>query len=304
MRSTHSAWQRAVLSVFHLQPRFAVYLCGGLFLLIAAADLFTPPQLNLSLFYAFVILLATWNAGFAAGIFFALAAGVMEWQNMSGHPALYSFYWYVWLANKWFTSIVVVALTHPLRVLFDRHQAAARIDPLTEAANQKYFREILQMEIVRSARSGEPFAVAVMDCDDFKLVNDQYGHLTGDFVLRTVVDTAKRCTRRADTVARLGGDEFAILLPAANKEHAAEVVKRLRAKIQEHDAGRHQWTITLSIGLATFEATQLDAEGVIALCDSLMYRAKRGGRGQILHEHFARTSDAKVELAPSAAASG
>jgi diguanylate cyclase (GGDEF)-like protein len=298
MRSTRIAWQRAVLALFHLRSKVAVYVCGGLFLLIAIADILTPPELNLSLFYVFVILLATWNAGFASGAVFALAAGFMQWEvlSMLPGPHLHSVYWYVWLANRWVTFVVVVALTHPLRILFDRHRAAARIDALTEAANQKYFRELLQVEITRSARSGEPLAVAFMDCDDFKLVNDQFGHAVGDSVLRTVVETARGCTRRTDTVARLGGDEFGILLSGATSEQAGEALNRLRTKIQAHRVGG-QWPITLSIGLATFDRTALDPEAVIALCDSLMYRAKRTGRGHMLHEHFAASGDQLATLA-------
>jgi len=286
--ATRSAWHRLILALFHLPRAVAILLCVSLFVVIATADLVTPPQVDLSLFYVFVILLATWNLGFQGGAVFALGSAAMQWIALSDHSlaVVYSVYWYLWLANRWFTFFIVVALTYPLRVLFDRFESATRTDPLTEAANRTYFAEMLAMQLARNVRSGECFAVAFMDCDDFKQINDHHGHAVGDSVLHTVVQTAKQHTRPSDTVARLGGDEFALLLPGAANADALAVVKRLQSKLAERMIAARGAT-TLSIGLASFERTTLDVAGVIALCDSLMYRAKRSGRGQIAHEHIA-----------------
>ncbi|MBV8031608.1 MAG: GGDEF domain-containing protein [Betaproteobacteria bacterium] len=188
----------------------------------------------------------------------------------------------MWLLDRWGTFFVVVALTHPLELLFRRHEAASRIDGLTGAANQQYFRELLDREINRSARSGGTFSVALVDCDDFRLINDEFGNVVGDAVLRTIADAITKCIRRSDTAARLGGDEFAILLPDSTIDNAREIVQRLRGKLLEHKL--NDWTITLSIGLASFQGSRLDAEGIIAFCDSLMDRAKRSGKGQIAAE--------------------
>jgi len=202
-----SVWHKAVVSLFRLPPRAALYVCAVLFVALAAADLLTPPQLNLSIFYVFVILLAVWNVGPGAGVCFAVAAGVVQWLELSqiSTPYLHSIYWYFWLANRWLTFLLVIVLTDPVRALFERHRAAARIDPLTGAANQKHFHELVSVEAARSTRTQEPFAVVFMDCDDFKLVNDQFGHASGDTLLRRIVETARESTRASDTVARLGG---------------------------------------------------------------------------------------------------
>ena len=262
--------------------------------MVGIADILTPPQLDLSLFYVFVILLATWNLGLFSGAAVAFLSGLMQWLSLSQHPSpvLHSFYWYFWLANRWFTFVIVVALTYPLRVMFDRYQAAARVDPLTEAANYKYFREILRMQLTRNSRLREPFAVVFMDCDDFKQINDRYGHAVGDSVLRAVVHTAKRHTRPSDTVARLGGDEFALLLSSVSGTNALAIVRRLQSAVGAEKVA-DDWSPKLSIGLACFDTTTLDEEGVIALCDSLMYRAKRSGKGQIVHEQIIGSHEAE-----------
>jgi len=89
-------------------------------------------------------------------------------------------------------------------------------------------------------------------------------------------------------VARLGGDEFAILLPEANEPQALEVLRRLQSSIEKESFGP-SWRASVSIGLATFQGLKVQAEDVIALCDSLMYRAKRAGKGQIVHEQALAT---------------
>ena len=284
MVSQLGVWQRRILGLFHLRPATAVVMCGALFFAIAAIDILTPPELNLSLLYVVVILIATWNAGLTAGLAFAIGSSFVQYLALSAYPApvLFSFYWWVWLLDRWGTFFVVVALTHPLELLFRRHEAASRIDGLTGAANQQYFRELLDREINRSARSGGTFSVALVDCDDFRLINDEFGNVVGDAVLRTIADAITKCIRRSDTAARLGGDEFAILLPDSTIDNAREIVQRLRGKLLEHKL--NDWTITLSIGLASFQGSRLDAEGIIAFCDSLIDRAKRSGKGQIAAE--------------------
>jgi len=129
-----------------------------------------------------------------------------------------------------------------------------------------------------------------MDCDDFKLVNDQFGHASGDTLLRRIVETARESTRASDTVARLGGDEFAILLPNTPEAGARAAVSRFK-KALESDRTPVQWDVTLSIGVASFEDANFDADQILKLSDSIMYRAKRAGRGQIAYEHFASVAE-------------
>ena len=256
----------------------------SLFLVLAIADVLTPLELDLSLFYVPIILVATWNLGFEVGAGFALGAAVVQLVALSAHPLTitYSFYWYVWLVNRWFTFFVVVALTYALRIMFER-TLGGRTDSLTTAANRRYFAEVLRMQLARHAWSGETFAVAFMDCD-FKQISDRHGRGARDAALDAVVQTARRHDRGFDMIARLGADEVGMLMPGVTGTEALAIVQKLRAELAERSG-----PVELNIGLAYFGATRLDAEGVIALCDSLMHRAKRNGKGQIVYEQVANS---------------
>ena len=261
----------------------------SLFLVLAIADILTPLELDLSLFYVPIILLATWNLGFEVGAGFALGAAVVQLVALSAHPLTitYSFYWYVWLVNRWFTFFVVVALTYALRIMFERTSAGMRTDIVTTAANRRYFAEVLRMQLARHAWSGETFAVAFMDCD-FKQISDRHGRRAGHAALNGVVQAARHHDRGFDTIARLGAEEVGMLMPGVTSAEALAIVQKLRAELAERSG-----PVELSIGLAYFEATRLDAEGVMAVCDSLLQRAKRNGKGQIIHEHVASSPRAE-----------
>jgi diguanylate cyclase (GGDEF)-like protein len=283
-----------IIRLFQLPRTPAFLLCIGLFVALAIVDILTPPELDLSLFYVPIILIGTWNLGFGVGAGIALGAAAVQLVALSEHPLeiIYSFYWYLWLVNRWFTFFVVVALTYLLRIMFDRLDTEVRTDTLTTAANRRYFAEILRMQLARHAWSGETFAVAIMECDDFKEINDRQGRAARDAVLNTVVQTARRHDRGFDTIARLGADKFGLLMPGVSSTDALAIVQRLRAELAERSTARRE-PVQLSIGLAYFEATRLDVEGVITLCDSLMHRAKRDGKGQIVHEHAAKPQSAQ-----------
>jgi len=130
-------------------------------------------------------------------------------------------------------------------------------------------------------RTGEPFSIAYMDCDNFKLVNDRFGHIQGDALLCGLVETIQENARPSDTVARLGGDEFAILLPQADSAHAGEIAKRLQQKIQLLMNGNN-WPATVSLGVATFRKPPVSPEEALSACDALMYQAKGAGKGKVV----------------------
>jgi len=258
--------------------------------MLAIADVLTPLELDLSLFYVPIILFATWNLGFEVGAGFALGAAVVQLVALSAHPLTitYSFYWYVWLVNRWFTFFIVVALTYALRVMFEQTSAEMRTDIVTTVANRRYFAEVLRTQLARHAWSGETFAVAFMICDDSGQTSHRHGRGASDAALNAVVQTARRHDRGFDTIARPGADEVGMLMPGVTGTQALAIVQRIQAELAERSD-----PVEISIGLACFQATRLDAEGVIALCDSLLQRAKRNGKGQIIHEQVANPSRAQ-----------
>jgi diguanylate cyclase (GGDEF)-like protein len=278
-------WQQRVQALFTLERQHAIVLCAALFVAIAIADVVTPPALNLTFAYVFVILLACWNIGTAAALVYAALASAIQvfalW-DLQGR-ALTTLYWWIIVGNRVFTFVLVVVLTAPLRSLYRDHLANARYDSLTGAVNRRQFVEILAIEIARSKRAGGPFSVAYFDCDNFKNINDTRGHAEGDVLLRTAVETMQQNVRLIDTVARVGGDEFIVLLPGTGGAVAVPTMERVRADLNRIMASNN-WPVSFSIGLGSFETCELSPEEVMANCDALMYRAKGAGKDGIVHE--------------------
>jgi diguanylate cyclase (GGDEF)-like protein len=157
-----------------------------------------------------------------------------------------------------------------------RERRLMRTDPLTLLDNGPAFRRSVEAEANRARRNGRPLAIAFLDCDRFKQVNDTLGHPVGDEVLTTVAATLRSNVRNYDIVARPGGDEFALLLPDTPPDGARTVVERVHAALRTTMASRG-WNVTFSIGVATFPEPPADALEMIRTADALMYEAKRAG---------------------------
>ena len=285
LRLARSRWQQRVQWLYTMGPRTTAGVCTALFVIVAVVDYLTPPVLNLTFAYVLVILLATWNIGTGAGAAFAALSSLMQVIAVLQLATVekYSVYWWMILGNRVFTFAVVVALTAPLRKLYDRERINARIDGLTGAVNRKHFDDLLATEISRSLRSGEAFTVAYIDCDDFKAVNDAHGHVAGDELLRGIVASMRRALRVTDVASRIGGDEFAILFPRTEGSEALRALERIRADLRQV-FGRNRWQTSLSIGAATFRRTKLAPADIVAACDALMYRAKSAGKDRVVYE--------------------
>ena len=151
----------------------------------------------------------------------------------------------------------------------------ANEDSLTGLANRRVFGEVLTREVARSRRTHEPLSVVVFDVDYFKRVNDTYGHLAGDDVLRHVAHVLAGAARDIDLVARYGGEEFTAILPNCNLDDAVRVAERMRSGIS---GDARLAGITLSAGVASMPVNAGDEDGLIAAADEAMYTSKRAGR--------------------------
>jgi diguanylate cyclase (GGDEF)-like protein/PAS domain S-box-containing protein len=155
-------------------------------------------------------------------------------------------------------------------------------DALTGVFNRRHVEEVLSKEIVRAERHARPLAVAILDADLFKRVNDTYGHQTGDEVLRAISQRCQRALRSNDLLGRYGGEEFVIVFPETTLEEAGAVAERLRATIADApvEVGGHALGVTVSIGLAA-HAPGLDMDKLLRGADDALYRAKQGGRNLV-----------------------
>ncbi|ATW24766.1 GGDEF domain-containing protein [Candidatus Formimonas warabiya] len=144
-------------------------------------------------------------------------------------------------------------------------------DPLTGLRNRRYFDQKLADEIERYKRTKRPLSLAILDLDNFKKINDTYGHLEGDRVLIELSNILKTHTRAMDTVARWGGEEFAIILPETNIEGAKICAERIRNLVENCTSC---YKITVCIGIASCAGDNMDVDRLIALTDQALYKAK------------------------------
>src|SRR5438309_10589622 len=168
-------------------------------------------------------------------------------------------------------------------------QRLAETDPLTWLFNRRHFDRRLEAECNRALRAEHLLALLMIDVDQFKSINDRFGHRTGDAVLRLVAAGITQAVRLYDVPTRYGGDEFAIILPEADSEVASRVARRVlektAAQVLPADLSSAGRTIGLSIGIATFPRPSGDAPALIESADTAMYKPKERGRGVRVWEH-------------------
>lgn len=159
-------------------------------------------------------------------------------------------------------------------------------DGLTGLYNHRYFQEILQTELIKSSESGQPLSLMLIDIDFFKAVNDKYGHINGDKVLKEVGQELVNLVRKCDVVARYGGEEFTIILPETNISRARVLAQRVRRGIEQRSIilGEQKMSVTVSIGLICSENTEetsIRNSQFVELGDQALYRAKLLGRNRV-----------------------
>ena len=249
---------------------------------IGLFDYLTGNEIAFSLFYLVPITVATLTLGRRAGLVMSfvsaltlLTAEIAAGQNYS-HP-------FVYVLNTLIRTLfygVVAYLIGELQKSRKEEQLAARTDFTTGAINARYFNELLQMEINRIRRYPHPITLVYMDVDNFKLVNDLFGHRIGDEVLRFIVSELKSQLRSTDTIARLGGDEFVLLLPSTRQAEARLVVSKVYANLLEKMKQR-SWPVTFSMGAVTCEFSPYSAEQLINIADEVMYEVKNSTKNDI-----------------------
>jgi diguanylate cyclase (GGDEF)-like protein len=181
----------------------------------------------------------------------------------------------------------VAAKTKELQEVNERLHRISIEDALTGAANRRRFDEVLEIEVRRGFRDAAPVSLVMVDIDHFKIVNDSYGHQTGDDCLVKVVQSL-RCAvlRSTDIIARYGGEEFAVILPNTGGEAAAAIAESMRGFVQEltipHAESPCQH-LSISLGVATLvPGSPYRADDLVTLADCALYKAKREGRNRVI----------------------
>jgi diguanylate cyclase (GGDEF)-like protein len=158
------------------------------------------------------------------------------------------------------------------------------IDGLTQVYNKRYLLEFLDREMARCARHGRALSLVLLDIDHFKKINDTFGHLAGDYVLRELAQALKSRIRKEECFARYGGEEFALVLPETGHENTVFLADKLRKIIEQHHfvfEGK-RIPVTFSAGVADLEPSHDNALAFLKAADGRLYEAKRRGRNQVV----------------------
>lgn len=187
-----------------------------------------------------------------------------------------------------FMIVMAIQALAYLRLVADTHQklsAEAATDALTGIANRRYLLRFATNEILRSNRYSRPFSLLMLDLDRFKEVNDRYGHLWGDEVLKHAAAATQTVLRITDLLGRYGGEEFVVLMPETSVEEAVNVAERIREAIGKIsiDTGNGEITIKASIGVAPLLPAETDLQSLINRADAALYSAKRAGRDRVVN---------------------
>ncbi|MET1079833.1 MAG: sensor domain-containing diguanylate cyclase [Pseudomonas sp.] len=199
-----------------------------------------------------------------------------------------------WLSDKCFLSPskepgqaqIVVGIAEDItdkKQLEEQLQRLATIDVLTQSSNRRHFFECAQREFEYACELDSPLAFLLLDIDNFKVINDTYGHQTGDLVLQQIA----RCSgvlRREDLFGRIGGEEFAAVFPGCEPALALQIAERLQREVQRlrFTVGGQTFGVTVSQGLTSLQPSDASLDSLFARADAAMYQAKRQGKNQIV----------------------
>ena len=267
-----------------LQPQILFVASAFLMLLaVVSADVQLGSRFGMLLFYLAPIALLAWQVGQTAALAMAVAAtlarfGVKITEAINTDGIGSELIWSI--STELIFFLVFVGLLLTVRRQLDAERALARCDGLTQLANARAFELTLTAERERLVRYNRVVSVIYFDLDNFKEVNDRFGHAAGDELLATVGKLVSGGIRQVDTGARLGGDEFALILPETGATGAEMVAHRLSQAIV-NAARERDWPVTCSMGCVTFESAPDSVEAMTKTADAAMYRAKHGGKNRV-----------------------
>ena len=268
-------------------PVWIINFSIALVISVALIDFFTGYELAFSIFYGIPISIAAWYANKLTGIIFSILSAIIWGTVDHGSGHVYSHEWIL----IWNTSIrlgffiVIAILLAELKARLEYEKKLARTDSLTGIMNSHAFREAAITILEVAVRHRQPYAVGYVDLDNFKQVNDRWGHGEGDQVLKTVGAVLSKNIRTSDFAGRLGGDEFAVLLPLTDLAGAKQVFNKIQEQLWEAVKQRG-WPVGFSTGIAVFTKSQLPAIESFKLADELMYQVKKSGKNNFLYQEY------------------
>ena len=269
--------QMRIGQYFRAEPRFA--WTAAALLLAGVAGLLdrtlAAGAIQLDILFLLPIGLASWHVGAGGGAFVAVASALLWSIAESGAP--------IDTLTRLLLFLTLPAFLPSVRRELDHERESGRTDYLTRTASRRGFLELSAAEVDRARRYKRPFTVAAFDIDQFRRINERFGHQSADRLLRAVARTLKEKTRSSDLVGRLGHDDFALLFPETQSEAAQIVLQRLRKHLLDV-VERNEWPVTFSIGAVTYLEAPESAETMLKKVTGLLEAVKAAGRNDIRHE--------------------
>jgi diguanylate cyclase (GGDEF)-like protein len=260
---------------------FQLTLAAGTALISFVIYLSGDPTSAYTMFYVWIALYAFYFFRlFQAAVqvtFVALAYGaVLHFKESVAAPTAR---WLITVGTVVVAGALIALLKRRVEVLVARLSDTARTDALTGLLNRRGFDESFQLELERARRGSGRLSVILLDLDHFKVVNDRFGHGSGDEALERLGAVLVTTKRQIDTAARIGGEEFALLLPEADAYGAFSLCERVRTRVAEAFSGE-RFPLTVSLGVASFPLDGATVAELLAAADEALYEAKRLGRNR------------------------
>ncbi|SFN42824.1 diguanylate cyclase (GGDEF) domain-containing protein [Formivibrio citricus] len=261
-------------------------VCIGLILLLGTFRFATEAEFSLASLAMLPVIVLAWGRGLREGLLFAFFAAGMWTIGDIYAEGKFSLPWIPWVngMTRWMTYSLSAYLVAQVRLQFEREHEHATRDALTKLHNRRAFFEAGASEVERSKRHAHSLAIAFLDLDNFKQLNDTQGHDVGDLALKVTARSLNRSLRPCDIVARLGGDEFAILLPEIGHDEAVELSQKISEAVNQ--SLEKFSPVQVSVGVAWFETADRQFPAMLKVADELMYEVKESGKANMHVRRF------------------
>lgn len=260
------------------------------FILLAilfSLDVSTSWEISFTLYYLLLVLLVSLKLGIRYGYLFCVLTVIsgMIVDIIIKYPFSHHSYFYIRHINRLIIYLIICTITTKWKMACEYERHKSNYDYLTEIFNRRGFYTALDIERKRAHREDSKLAIVYIDCDNFKEINDQFGHKRGDELLIEIATSLKKYIRAIDTVARIGGDEFVLIFVNTDLTTISETVNRLHIKLTE-DIRKLGYNVTFSCGLGVFEHLPDNNDDIIFLVDNLMYESKKTGKNKVSVQIF------------------
>jgi diguanylate cyclase (GGDEF)-like protein len=278
---------KALKSIAYLKPLIITITgCIGIIVLWTLDYYVAGQDITFTLLYLIPVGITAWFGGLAGGIITSILS-TLTWFFVYFNQGEFPDITPLLIINfflKLIFYIVFSFMLYRLKQNLIREKKISATDDLTNAINRRAFNAILKSEIFRASRYNHPISLIYFDVDNFKSINDNYGHITGDKVLKKISETAKSNLRNTDFFARMGGDEFAVLLPETAYQDAEKAAAALFEALNSMSQ-KQKFTCSFSMGMVTYHNMPQDPGVIISKADNLMYYSKKHGKNRITSEN-------------------